>query len=187
MSKILHSQEPDVLAHLGQNLRRIRLATGLSQQALADVSGISRRMIAGLEGEGANISLASLDKLARALGCTFVDLVAAPSVDPKRIAALAWRGAAPDSRGVLLGTVPARREAQLWSWALAPGDRYQAEPDPLGWHEMVAVTEGVLTLELEDGPQTIASGDFAIYSSAQNYAYANLGQTTLRFIRNVVE
>ena len=29
----------------------------------------------------------------------------------------------------LLGTVPAAREAELWTWSLAPGDRYPAEAD----------------------------------------------------------
>ena len=69
MSNILHSQERgDVLAHVSGNLRRFRLAAGLSQVALAEASGISRRMIVALEGGDANISLSSLDKLYGAPG-----------------------------------------------------------------------------------------------------------------------
>lgn len=143
-------------------------------------------MIVNLEGGDTNISLSSLDRLADALGVDFVAIVADPDASSKRIEQLVWRGDAAGSEAVLLGSVPARREAQLWRWSLAPGERYAAEPDPAGWHEMIAVTDGCLRLELADGNLTIAAGDFAIYSSAQAYAYANDGDVPVRFIRNAV-
>jgi quercetin dioxygenase-like cupin family protein len=82
--------------------------------------------------------------------------------------------------------VPATREAQLWSWSLGPGERYQAEPDPEGWHEMIVVIEGRLLVDLSEGPMTIEAGDYAIYGSAQDYAYVNLHEGVTRFIRNVI-
>ncbi|WP_244501662.1 helix-turn-helix domain-containing protein [Sphingomonas gellani] len=175
-----------MLAHVSSNLRRLRRAAGMSQDALAAASGISRRMIAKLEGGDTNISLTSLDKLAEALAVDFVAMVADPAASSRRIEAVAWRGDDAASRGVLLGSVPANSEAQLWSWTLAVGERYQAEPDPAGWHEMIAVSEGRLRLEKYDGIITIEAGDFAIYSSAQPYAYANAGSVTVRFSRVVV-
>jgi len=188
MSNILHNQatRTDVLAHVGENLRRLRQAAGMSQSALAEASGISRRMIVNLEGGETNISLTSLDRLAEALGATFVQMVSHPQADPQRIEAVAWRGASPDSHATLLGSVPAQRGAELWAWSLAPGERYASEPDPAGWHEMVVVTEGQLRIELEDGALAVMAGDFAIYSSAQHYAYVNDGTRIARFIRNVV-
>jgi len=160
---------------------------GLSQQALAEASGLSRRTIISLEAGDMNISLSSLDRLAEALGVTFLDMVTDPGTDPKRIEVLAWRGKGTKSRGVLLGSVPARRETQLWSWSLDVGDRYQAEADPAGWHEMVAVVEGTLSVEFTDRTVVVEAGDFTIYSSAEPYAFANAGDGVVRFIRNVVE
>jgi transcriptional regulator with XRE-family HTH domain len=188
MSSIMHNQagRSDVLAHVGDNLRRLRKAAGMSQAALADASGISRRMIVGLEGGEANISLSSLDRLAEALGTTFVQMVANRRAQSRRIEAVAWRGASADSHATLLGSAPAQRGVELWSWSLAPGERYASEPDPAGWHEMVAVTEGQIRIELEDGPLAVAAGDFAIFSSAQHYAYVNDGGGVARFVRNVV-
>lgn len=176
----------DVLAFVGENLRRLRREAGLSQAALAESSGISRRMIVNLEGGETNISLSSLDRIAEALGTGFVELVSDPAAHTRRIDAVAWRGARPESEAVLLGSVPARAEAQLWSWALGPGDRYAAEPDPSGWHEMVAVTEGRIRIELQEGPVTVEAGGFAIYSSAQAYAYLNVFDGVSRFLRTVV-
>src|SRR3954454_2168248 len=131
----------------------------------------------------ANISLSGLDRLAEALGATFVDLVSAPTAPTRRIDAVAWRGASPGSMAVLLGSAPARSEAQLWSWTLAVGARYDAEPDPPGWHEMVVVTQGALLIERDEGPTTLRRGDYAIYASAQTYAYVNVHDGATTFIR----
>ena len=188
MSTIVHTstERSDVLAFVAHNLRRLRRRSGLSQAALAEASGISRRMIVNLEGGETNISLSSLDRLAEALDASFVDLVSDPDAHGRRIDAVAWRGARPESKAVLLGSVPARAEAQLWTWSLGPGDRYTAEPDPENWHEMIVVTEGRLDIELAEGTVTVETGGYAIYSSAQPYAYANAHDGVTRFIRNVV-
>ena len=143
-------------------------------------------MIAGLEAGGANISLSSLDKLAQALGVGFVDLVSDPARERRRIEARAWRGKRPGSQAVLLGAAPASCEAQLWIWSLGPGETYVAEPDPEGWHEMVYVIEGTLRLDLSGQVQQVQANDFAIYSSAQPYAYGNDADAPLRFVRNVL-
>lgn len=176
----------DVLSHVSSNLKRLRNAAGLSQAALAETSGVSRRMIVNLEGGDTNVSLSSLDKLAWALGVDFVGMVADPSVNAQRIEALTWRGASEASTATLLGSVPAAASAQLWSWSLAVGDTYVAEPDPQGWHEMVFVSEGRLRIDKEDGAVTVSAHDFAIYSSAQQFSYSNAGTEIVRFTRVVV-
>lgn len=188
MSNILHSQDRiDVLAHVSGNLRRLRLASGMSQNALADVSGISRRMIVAVEAGDANISLSSLDKLATAMGVDFVELVRDPSRETRaEINEVTWRGRHPASEAMLLCSVPASRETQMWLWALGPGDSYVAEPDPDGWHEMLFVVEGSLRLVLSGEARDYAPGEFAIYSTAQHYSYSNVGKKVVRFVRNVV-
>lgn len=188
MSDNLQGQERgDVLAHVSGNLRRLRQAAGLSQAALAQASGISRRMIVAVEGGDANISLSSLDKLAAAMGVRFVDLVRDPARAPSaEINEVTWRGSDAQSTAVLLGTAPATAEAQMWLWSLGPGERYAAEPDPTGWHEMLFVTEGTLRLELSGVARDFAAGSFTIYATDQAYAYANPGTVLVRFVRNVI-
>ena len=188
MSNILHSQDRvDVLAHVSGNLRRLRLAAGLSQSALAEVSGISRRMIVSVEAGDANISLSSLDKLAGAMGLDFVDLVRDPARETRaEINEVTWRGRQPASAATLLCSTPASRETQMWLWVLGPGDSYLAEPDPEGWHEMLFIVEGTLRLVLSGKARDCAAGEFVTYSTAQHYSYINTGETTVRFVRNVV-
>lgn len=175
-----------VLAHVSANVRRFRMAAQLSQAALADRAGISRRTVVKLEAGEANISLTGLDHLADALDVTFVDLVAAPAAPHADISEVAWRGEGPDSVAVLLASVPAAKEAQLWAWTLETGDRYDAEPDPVGWSEMLLVSEGSIRVELEDGDTELHTGDHLAFPTAQQYAYVNVGDTRARFVRVVV-
>ncbi|MDM0111264.1 XRE family transcriptional regulator [Variovorax sp. J22R133] len=188
MSNIVRKSPPrdDVLAHVASNVRRLRQAAGLSQAVLADAAGLSRRMVVNLEGGDTNISLSSLDRLAIALDVKFVDIVSDPQRQPQRIEAVAWRGIHADSHATLLGSASARRDVELWIWSLAKGERYETDPDPQGWQEMVYVIEGRLQVTLAEGARTIGAGDFAIYSSAQPYGYVALGGPVTRFIRNVV-
>ncbi|MGQ7244330.1 helix-turn-helix domain-containing protein [Salinicola sp. V024] len=189
MGNILHkaNERPDVLVHVAANVRRRRQAAGLSQQALADQAGVSRRMLVNIEKGDVNVSLSTLDRLAEALGVLFYALVQPlDSEDSARIDEVAWVGNHPDSRARLLASKPARQEVELWSWSLEPGEVYESAADDNGWHEMLVVIEGTLTLTLGERELTIEAGDFHVYPSDQPYRYRNDGAGRLRFIRNVV-
>lgn len=177
---------PPVLQHVADNVRRLRTEAGLSQGALAEQAGLSRRMINGLEAGSANISLSSLDAIAGALGVTFVDLVRAPRGDNRDIQETVWQEAGGASRAVLLGAAPAGNVVELWSWVLAPGASYAANADMAGFSEMIVVTEGQLAIVFDHEVKRLAAGEFAIYSSAQRYRYCNEGEAVVRFVRNVV-
>ena len=174
---------PTVLAHVGGNVRTRRQQLDLSQAQLAERSGVSRRTIINVEAGEANISLSGLDRLAQALDTTFTALVVAPDATLDAIDEVAWRGSRDGSTATLAASVPAMDETQLWSWVLAPGDRYDAEPDPEGWHEMLIVTEGVLRLEHETAATELKPGQHAVYSSAQPYSYVNDHDRPVHFAR----
>lgn len=58
--------DPDLLA-LGQAVRRLRTARGLSQEELADLSGLHRNYIGGIERGERNVGVKALFALARGL------------------------------------------------------------------------------------------------------------------------
>ena len=66
----------DVCALVGRNLRRHRLTTGLSQEALADAAGLDRTYISGVERGVRNPTVRVLDHIAAAIGVTPADLLA---------------------------------------------------------------------------------------------------------------
>ncbi len=177
----------EVLEHVGANVRRFRTAARLSQAALAEATGLSRRLIVAVEAGDANISLANLDRLATVLGVDFGAIVRAPDMaDNRRVDQPGWRGRHPESRATFLGSTPALTSAELWTWSLGPGDRYDALPDSEGWREMLYVIEGTLSVETVSRKYRVSSGDFLIFDSSERYSYVNGGEGEVRFVRNVV-
>ncbi|MFJ4145525.1 helix-turn-helix domain-containing protein [Pseudomonas sp. NPDC089734] len=183
-----NAQRAPVLQHVSQNVRRLRNSAGLSQTALAEKSGVSRRMLVAIEAGEKNVSLATLDRVAEALEVAFSDLIQAPELaDHSRINELAWAGM-PGSKAVLLAKALARREVELWEFSLEPGDVYASEADPEGWSEQVYVVEGELTVAFagDEPPRLVGPGEFFMFPSNQPHSYRNEGDVTLRFVRNVV-
>lgn len=190
VSNIVHkdsTQRASVLQHVSQNVRRLRHAADMSQTALAEKSGVSRRMLVAIEAGEKNVSLTTLDRVAEALNVAFSDLIQAPDArDPSRINEVAWAGAIPGSKAVLLSKATATRAVEQWEWCLQPGEVYPSQPDADGWSEQLYVFEGCLTLMLGDQPQHINKGEFFMFASNQPHSYRNDGDVAARFVRNVV-
>ncbi|MFL1494972.1 helix-turn-helix domain-containing protein [Pseudomonas antarctica] len=186
----MHKENPQrasVLQHVSQNVRRLRHAADMSQTALSEKSGVSRRMLVAIEAGEKNVSLSTLDRVAEALDVAFSDLIQAPNaLDHSRINELAWAGDIPGSKAVLLAKATARREVELWEMRLEPGDRYSPEPDPDGWSVQLFVFEGRLTLILDDEEKHLDAGEFFMFASRQAHAYRNEGEVAVRFVRTVV-
>lgn len=62
---------------LATNLRALRLARGLSQEELGDLSGLHRTYVSSVERCERNATLDTLDKLSDALGILSSDLIKA--------------------------------------------------------------------------------------------------------------
>lgn len=180
----------EFVARVGGEVRRRRKKQGLTVQQLADLSGVSRRMLTLIEQGQANPSLVTIDKIARALGTDFASLASDSRPEPVAVhapgaAAGVWSSSAGSRASLQVATqqIPA---AELWDWYLVPGDRYDALPDAPGSEELFFVTEGVLTLAVAGHePVQIATGGSARLASDRRYAYVNNEATAVRFIRVV--
>jgi transcriptional regulator with XRE-family HTH domain len=67
--------EGDLQRTVGRNLRAYRLARGISQEAFADVLGVHRTYLGGLERGERNLTLKSLERLADNLGLLPLELL----------------------------------------------------------------------------------------------------------------
>jgi transcriptional regulator with XRE-family HTH domain len=173
---------PSFLTHVAVNVRTRRVALGMSQKGLAEASGVSLRMVGGIENGATSVSTATLDRIGVALGATLADLVTDPTAKPSAlINRVGWIGEN-GGEGVLRRSLNVRREVELWEWRLVAGERYQAAADPQGWHVMLFVVEGRLTLELETGSVELSAAS-QVFDSAQTHAFVNLGKAPVHFFR----
>lgn len=181
---------PQFLTRLGAEVRRRRVDADLTVQQLADRAGLSRRMLTQIELGQANPSLVTVDKIAQALGTDFVALTREDRPDPVAVhppgtAAGVWSSSA-GSHAELQVATRHQPAAELWDWTLQPGDRYDAEPDPVGSEELFLVLEGVLTIEVAElDPVTVSAGGSARLASDRRYSYVNGGSRPARFVRVV--
>ena len=181
---------PEFVARVGAEVRRRRKERGLTGQELAEVCGVSRRMLTLIEQGRANPSLVTIDKIARGLGTDFATLAGGSRSEPVTVhrpghAAGVWSSPV-GSRASLQVATRMQPAAELWEWVLQPGDRYDALPDAPGSEELFLVLAGSLLLEVQGlDPQPVPSGGSARLASDRVYSYVNPGPEVCRFVRVV--
>jgi DNA-binding XRE family transcriptional regulator len=103
IAEIAHEVDPPAI--LALNVMRLRAERGMTQAQLAAAIGVSQPRIAGIESGDANPRLATLSKLAHALGVPLSELLV-DNLNPTR--GLDAAGAATEARE---GEVPRQRRA----------------------------------------------------------------------------
>ena len=68
-------KEERLLISFGERVRSLRHSSGLSQDALADVCGLARTYVGGIERGERNPSLRNIARLALALGVSLAELL----------------------------------------------------------------------------------------------------------------
>ena len=59
----------------GERLRQVRTAAQISQEKLADLAGLHRTYISSVESGGRNVTIETVEKLARALNVSMAELM----------------------------------------------------------------------------------------------------------------
>lgn len=68
-------RKTDLQTKFGKVVRNKRLSQGLSQEGLAEVAGMHFTYVSSIERGERNISLANIEKLAKALKCSMKELM----------------------------------------------------------------------------------------------------------------
>src|SRR4029079_18767590 len=142
--------ERQLMDVLSGRLRARRRDRRLSLDRLAALSDVSKGLLAQIENGEANPSMATLCRVASALGVSVADLVQVPGQHPAEVMPagaprLLWRGPKGGTATMLVGSAGPDM-LELWSWELRPGERYEAPAHPEGTEELIHVVRGRLSL-----------------------------------------
>jgi mannose-6-phosphate isomerase-like protein (cupin superfamily) len=148
-------------------------------------AGVSRGMIIQIEQARTNPSVGTTVKLADALGISITTLLdyeqgSHVRLVPESQAVRMWSTDSGSSTTLLVGT-EARGPIELWSWRLMPGDGSTSDPHPEGTVELLHVTAGVLTLEVDGETHSLPAGTSATFEAHHPHAYRNEGSEPAEF------
>ena len=176
---------------IGQRVRHERQARRWTLDQLADLSGVSRRMLISIEQGVANPSIGVLLKVSDALGVGLAALVDQPrqesfSITRSGTGPVLWSGGA-GGQAVLVASTAPPQVVELWDWRLGPGERYAHEGHVAGTRELLHVLEGAVAVDVADETVPLQTGDAVSFAGDVPHAYANPGSTPARFALSVFE
>jgi transcriptional regulator with XRE-family HTH domain len=176
---------------VSERIRSRRREQHLSLDRLAKLSGVSKGALVQIETGKANPSIATLCRVAAALGASVADLVQLAGNHPAEVLPanaprLLWRGPKGGTATLLVGS-PGPDMLELWVWELRPGERYEAQAHPAETQELLHVMTGQLGLAFGEVSFVIATGGSAVANTDRPHAYSCLGRRPVRFSMVVLE
>ena len=176
---------------IGLRIRQERQERRWTLDHLAEVAGVSRRMLVNVEQGAVNPSVGTLLRISDALGVGLPALVERPQPRPVKVTrrgegAALWTSGS-GGRGVLVAGTDPPDVVELWDWTLMPGDRHDGGAHTAGTQELVQVHEGAVTVEVGDQAVALEAGDALAFPGDVAHAYANPGAAPARFSLAVFE
>jgi transcriptional regulator with XRE-family HTH domain len=163
----------------GARIQELRSAAGLSAQALARRSGVSRGTLAQLEAGEGNPTVDTLYALANALGVPLAELLAAPADAPGVHVVRARTGPAvsggPTDAELLERFDRPGLFGELYAIRFYPGEARRSQAHPLGVIEHLHLHAGHVRVGPVDAPVELGPGDYARYDGSVPHVYEALG------------
>jgi len=164
----------DSRANLAANVRRLRETRGLSQQRMAQLSGIPRPTWASLESGSANPTLAVLSRAAAALQVSIEELIGAPRTAARFVPAASVKERTRRG-GVLRPLLPeAIPGLDISRMELSPGGQLTGVPHTAGTREYLTCERGRIALVAAGERWELGPGDSLVFRGDQRHAYRNL-------------
>lgn len=181
----------DLAATIGARVREQRSARHWTLDHLAEVAGISRRMVINVEQGSVNPSVGTLLRISDALGIGLPALVEPPQTAPLRVTRRGeghtlWSGDH-GGRGVLVAGTAPPDVVELWDWTLSPGDCHTSESHTPGTQELVQVHDGAVVLQVAEESVRLGPGDAVAFPGDVAHSYANDSDLPARFSLAVFE
>ena len=177
------------LQDVARNVRAARTRAGLSLEQLSTRAQVSKGALVGLENAQGNPNLATLVRLADALGMSVSALMEGPQachvhiVDSADVEPL-WTGKRGGEARLMLTTAgPA--PVEVWRWRLHPDETYPSHPHPTGVVETISVIQGRLLLVIDGAEHPVAAGATATFHADVPHTYQGAGTESCELVMTV--
>lgn len=160
---------------IARNVALRRHEQRLSFEQLARRAGVSKGVIVQLEQARSNPNIATLCRLASALGVAVVDLLAEDAGAAVQVVRadevpVLWNGPSGGTARLLAGT-RGPDMLELWAWELRAGERYDGAAHAAGTREILHVVEGRLAVEVDGRRVELDPGDGMTFAGDRRHAY----------------
>ena len=163
----------DAKINLADNIRRLRAARQLSQQQLANLSGIPRPTWASLETGGANPTLSVLSKAANAFNVSIEELIGPPRSEFEYIPADKVRQRKKQGALVRPLVPEAIPGLEISRTELQPGGSMIGTPHKTGTREYLTCERGKVELVAAGQHHRLNEGDMLVFRGDQRHSYIN--------------
>ncbi len=157
---------------VADNMRRVRLARGLSLRELATQTGLSKASLSQIEREIANPTVSTLTRIAAALDISFSELTRSPQTEPLVIRATDRSAKTAGAR--LLFSMMERHRFDVSEGFLEAGDGGVLSDHGRGSVEYGYVVSGAVELRVGEQNFALAAGDAVQFSAALQHIYRSV-------------
>ena len=187
------TDEKAVIDSVGANCASFRQERGLSLEALARLSGISKGMLVEIEQKRTNPSIATVCRIANGLNVGLAEILYEKPASARVVRHTSgagkefWRTAAGSTAVLIDAARVLNVGAELWRLSLAPSETFEGAPHPEGTHEFLYVLRGTLAVDVAgETAQCVAHESLRVRADAP-HTYRNPEGVTCEFVMCVAE
>lgn len=163
----------DLKRNLATNIRRLRAAHNMSQQRMADLSGLPRATWASLESGAANPTLSVLSRAAQALQVSIEELIGASRNEIEHIRAADVKERRRQDARIRPLVPDALPGLEFSRMEIDPGGRMVGIPHTSGTREYLTCEYGRIELIIAGEHWLLDTGDMLVFRGDQRHTYRN--------------
>lgn len=163
---------------IGLALKKLRAARGLSLDACAACTGVSKAMLGQIERGESSPTVATMWKLASGLAVPFTSFWENLAADE---ASWSFHDSEAGMRASVLQPYDAQTGIEILLVELAPGCLRQSQPHQRGLVEYVLAFEGTIDVFHDGRWRTLSQGQTTCFAADGEHGYRNAGSTVARF------
>jgi transcriptional regulator with XRE-family HTH domain len=169
---------------VGTALAALRQSEGLTLDALARQSGVSKSMLSQIERDKTNPTVAVVWRLAQALGVEVAELLGGNARTAQHTISVVPKSQTPSMRSAdarcelrILGPVELAGRFEWYEITLQSGGALRSEAHPPGSREHLTVLGGQVSVTSDDRTQQVSAGETARYAADVPHAIINAGKS----------